>query len=208
MLRAYKEGMPRNPDPLRVDWLPDEFTAPGMLGITIAPGRCGRSAIDKNRVYSRDIAADYTRLRALGVSAVVCLQELHEGSYVRDGFGASRATGIERLHLPIRDGGIPASPRALAGLLGWISETLDGGARIVVHCAAGLGRSGLVVGCWLRSQGVPIDRALRVLHEVRGPHCPETEEQRRFIAAVGPYGGTSVWYSTRITARNISRRCA
>jgi protein-tyrosine phosphatase len=85
--------------------------------------------------------------------------------------------------LPIVDSGTPRIKRPLARLIRVINAQLDGGRSVVVHCAGGLGRSGVVVGCWLRSQGVGAARALDLLREMRGPRCPENETQREYVRA-------------------------
>ena len=166
-------------DPLRVDWLPAELTAPGRLGVTIAPGRLGLSA-DRQVLHARNVDADYRALAAQSVDLVVCLQETHEGAYVAEGARSSCAVKVERIALPIVDSGTPWIRRPLARLIGTISAQLDGGRSVVIHCAGGLGRSGVVVGCWLRAQGVGTECAFALLHERRGPRCPENDAQRAY----------------------------
>lgn len=168
-------------DLLRVDWLAQELTAPGRLGITMAPGRRGRS-LNGATLHARDTAADYAELKRLGVGLVVCLQEPHEGAHIAEGKRCADELEIEMSILPIPDGEILWSAREMQKLIWRISLRLDDGKSIVVHCAGGLGRSGLVVGCWLRSQGASYDDALWLLSSMRGPRCPENDLQRAAIS--------------------------
>lgn len=173
-------------DTLRVDWLPEELTAPGRLGVTIAPGRRGLSA-DRKTLHARDVEVDYAVLADLDVALVVCLQEAHEGAYVMDGRALAARHKINRIALPIVDGGVPRRRGDLRALLRQISAHLDAGESVVVHCAGGLGRSGVVVGCWLRSQGLDESRTEDELFALRGPRCPENGAQRAYIRAWSRY---------------------
>lgn len=54
--------------------------------------------------------------------------------------------GLEVLHLPIPDFGIP-SLEALEGLVETIVDRARQGRHVVIHCYAGIGRTGLVAAC-------------------------------------------------------------
>lgn len=175
--------------PLRIDWLPEYLTAPGRLGVTMAPGRKGKS-LDRRRTYARDVVEDYATIcRTAIVNRVLCLQERREGAYVGEGQEEARFCGITWTHFPIPDGGYPSDRGKLTRVLDDISAQLDKGMHVLVHCAAGLGRSGLVVGCWLRSQGVSADETLKLLLALRGPRCPETTEQIAIVQGWPNYPG-------------------
>ena len=69
-----------------------------------------------------------------------------------------------------------------------IVDTLDHelacGARVYLHCHAGVGRTGTVVGCWLVEQGLTGGEALRTIAHKRDAllgQSPETEAQREFV---------------------------
>lgn len=81
------------------------------------------------------------------------------------------------LNLPIRDFSVP-SERGLVETLDAIDAELDAGGMVYVHCWAGCGRTGVVVGSWLVRHGTPADEALRHIAEARGRGCPQTLEQR------------------------------
>jgi hypothetical protein len=75
-----------------------------------------------------------------------------------------------------------------------LDDELDRGANVYVHCHAGVGRTGTVVGCWLVEQGRSGADALALIAHKRralarpglSPHSPETEAQRRFVLAWTP----------------------
>ena len=87
-----------------------------------------------------------------------------------------------RVRLPMRDLATPSVDR-IAVILDEIDAQLEAGRVLYVHCLAGLGRTGTVVGCWLVRHGVPGELALRRLAELRaeagdGFRSPETRGQR------------------------------
>jgi atypical dual specificity phosphatase len=81
---------------------------------------------------------------------------------------------------PIRDFSIPTLD-GLVGILDEIDAELDAGGVVYVHCWAGCGRTGVVVGSWLVRHGVEPNEALRRIAEARGLGCPQTLEQRAFV---------------------------
>jgi len=103
---------------------------------------------------------------------------------------------IEYHRFPIRDRCLPNS----TDLLDQVFETLrDNEARgriSAIHCRGGIGRTGLVVGCWLVESGVARDGldALRIIAAEwrnvekckRYPHSPETGPQFEFVANFCP----------------------
>lgn len=84
------------------------------------------------------------------------------------------------LNLPIRDFSVPTR-EGLVATLDEIDAELASGGAVYVHCWAGCGRTGVVVGSWLVRHGVDADEALRRIAEARGLGCPQTLEQRRFV---------------------------
>jgi protein-tyrosine phosphatase len=72
-----------------------------------------------------------------------------------------RRHGIELLHLPTEDVCAVADEMIEYGVA-WVNARLDRGARVLVHCQHGIGRSALLALCVLVSRGdEPIDALLR-----------------------------------------------
>lgn len=171
-------------DPIRVDWLPAHLTAPGRLGITIAPGKRGLSFHGQG-LWDRSLGQDLDELRRARVDVLVCLAEVHELAHIGIPHLPDVATlrGFDVRRFPIRDLDVPRQPTALRRLLATIHDDLGSGRSVVVHCVGGLGRSGVVVGCWLVSSGLDPLTALGALRSTRGPRCPETPAQIAYISA-------------------------
>jgi protein-tyrosine phosphatase len=66
-------------------------------------------------------------------------------------------------------------------VLDLIDEELAAGGVVFVHCWAGCGRTGVVVGCWLVRHGMEPREALSRVADTRGLGCPQTLEQRLAI---------------------------
>jgi protein-tyrosine phosphatase len=154
----------------------------GRLSLTLCPGRKGRS-YDGRTHYAHDLGRDVEALRAAGVTLVVSLLEGHEYADldVLDLGRLVARAGILRIQVPVPDGGLPPDETLFAGAVHHAASAMRHRGHVVVHCRAGLGRSGLFAGCVLRALGVSGQTALTLLRAARGVRCPETQEQRDAI---------------------------
>lgn len=81
---------------------------------------------------------------------------------------------------PVLDFSVPTR-EGLVATLDEIDAEVDSGGIVYVHCWAGCGRTGVVVGSWLVRHGASPEDALRVIAETRGLGCPQTLEQKVFV---------------------------
>lgn len=84
------------------------------------------------------------------------------------------------MRIPIRDFSVPTREQ-LVSALDEIDAELAAGGLVYVHCWAGCGRTGVVVGTWLVRHGASHNAALAKIAETRGLGCPQTLEQRLLI---------------------------
>lgn len=118
-----------------------------------------------------------------GVSVFIDLTEADEGL-----LPYSHLIGKAAHHrFPIKDVSVPESFVAMARTLDTIARSLHEGALVYVHCWGGVGRTGLVVGCWLarRLGGPQASLRLRELWKQCPKSAlrdsPETEAQRAYV---------------------------
>lgn len=159
---------------LRVDWL-EGGPGPGKVGITLLPGR---------RDLGRDLERDLTALRGERVARIVCLVPVDElASYgVGDLMERYAARGLRVHHSPMMDQGISSLEQTRAAVR-FIDDGVIAGENVVVHCAGGLGRSGMTAACWLVAHGLSATAAIDEVRRVRSPRAVETSVQADFVAS-------------------------
>ncbi len=75
----------------------------------------------------------------------------------------------------------------MMAILNQIDEWLIRGKTVYVHCFGGVGRTGMVVGCYLVRKGMAAPQALLRIAELRHgipdgwKRSPETDEQIEFV---------------------------
>jgi len=159
--------------PLRVDWIDQRYTGAGRLGLTILPGR---------KDYSRSLFDDLAAMKAQSVSHVISLLTDDEFSAygVEDLLDAYKQAGFVTRRLPILDQSV-CSPAEMRELVQWLTDKLAEGANIMTHCVGGLGRSGLVIACYLTSKGLDAGAAIEEVRCARSPRAVESAVQEAFI---------------------------
>jgi protein-tyrosine phosphatase len=106
-------------------------------------------------------------LRAAGVTHLVTLLSGKEGA--RDIGAAAQAAGLEWVWLELANGQRPDPPAAdaAAATLARLAGLVGGGARVAVHCSAGIHRTGMIGYALLRTCGLEPAAAAATLAELR-----------------------------------------
>ncbi len=86
-----------------------------------------------------------------------------------------RVHGIRLLHLPTQDTRA-ISQRRLRDGVAFVSEGLDRGERVLVHCQYGIGRSALLALCTLVARGTAPLAALEAVKRARPVISPSPEQ--------------------------------
>jgi len=134
-------------------------------------------------------AATRTRLAALLAAGVRSFIDLTEPRELQ-GYRALLPPDIAYENFPLPDHSVPHSAQQMREVQNALERLLANSAAVYVHCRAGIGRTGMTIGCYLREQGETAPAALAELNRLwqqnarsaRWPRIPETGEQEQFIA--------------------------
>jgi ADP-ribosylglycohydrolase len=132
------------------------------------------------------------RLLEAGVGCFIDLTDPAEiESYERWLHGPQARDAIAYVRRPITDHGLPESVAQTVAILDAIDGALAGERTVYLHCRAGIGRTNLVVGCWLVRHGLSGEAALERLNALwqssararSWPNVPETATQAEYVRA-------------------------
>ena len=139
------------------------FVIPGKLAGSGRPGRNG------------SLADDLARLVRHKIAAVVSLTEEALNQQQLERFK------LRSLHLPIQDFTAPR-PEQMQRFVCFVDECLSEKLPVLVHCGAGIGRTGTMLACYLVHTGITPREAIATVRRLR-PGSIETHEQEKSVHA-------------------------
>ncbi|MFL6602064.1 MAG: ADP-ribosylglycohydrolase family protein [Steroidobacteraceae bacterium] len=135
---------------------------------------------------SRDKTKD--RLKKLLAAGIECFVDLTKPTeLVR--YDTLLPFYVEYARKAIKDHGLPGSREQMLEILDYVGNAMSGGRPVYVHCRAGIGRTGTVIGCLLVERGLSGDGALDELNRLwqqskrskSWAYVPETEAQASYV---------------------------
>lgn len=117
-----------------------------------------------------------------GVSLIVSLASLDEIASRSPSYAAAMESGALPCPvavIPVEDFGVPSDRSGFADLVLRTARGTASGDRVLVHCGAGIGRTGTFAECLLLALGAAASEAQSSVAGA-GSH-PETAEQRRLV---------------------------
>ncbi len=156
--------------------------------------------VEENRLLageypgSRDPESARRRIASFleaGITAFIDLTDSHELVPYEDILQDEAkiySIGASYQRIPIRDYSIPTSD-TMTTILNAIDKAVSNGNRVYVHCWGGVGRTGMVIGCYLVRHGSPNEQAIERVNQlyktrpanIQQPRSPETDQQVEFI---------------------------
>jgi hypothetical protein len=139
---------------LRPVSLPKEV--PGSLWLASMPGRF------------EPWSAFEAQAQRAHLDLVVCLTPRSELAELSPHYHRAVVQGslpFRWLNLPMPNFGVPQDGAAFRHQVGEIAGALRAGDSVMLHCAAGMGRTGSTAACVLKALGLPTDEALRLVRE-------------------------------------------
>jgi len=129
---------------------------PGALWLSSMPGRYSPWPVFENEA------------QRAGLALVVCLTPRQEMAELAPAYHAAVTQGaipFRWLNLPLPNFGLPDDPAAFRREVARIADELRGGKAVMLHCAAGLGRTGTTAACVLKALGLSQVEALDRVRE-------------------------------------------
>ncbi|MBC5782071.1 tyrosine-protein phosphatase [Ramlibacter sp. USB13] len=120
--------------------------------------------------------------RRTSLRTVVCLAPRSEVAELAPDYHAALARGglpFRWLHVPMRNFGLPEDPAGFRRDIATLSHDLRGGDIVLLHCAAGLGRTGTAAACLLKALGLPAEDALQRVRDAGSN--PQNAEQSGLV---------------------------
>jgi ADP-ribosylglycohydrolase len=132
--------------------------------------------------------ATRNRLSILLASGIECFLDLTHPAEI-DPYDQALPFQVEYLRKPIRDHSLPEKREHMMEILDCLHDALGSGRPAYVHCRAGIGRTGMVVGCLLVERGLTGEEALEELARLwqqserskLWPNVPETDAQTNYV---------------------------
>lgn len=122
---------------------------------------------------------DVESWKRAGVKAIAILAEPHEvarywGS-LNNYLNILNDKGFEYVYSPIRDFQAP-DLNQLKKLIGWIESRIEANRPVLVHCRAGIGRTGTIIAAYLVKKGYEAKDAITIVRKAI-PLALEVDEQ-------------------------------
>jgi len=129
-------------------------------------------------LYHRPKTTDFALFRKLGCTHIVTLLKESESA---ERYGAmTKTAGLEWIWLPVPNGKYPEDEvhERLIQAMPVLSQLLDDGKSLLIHCSAGIHRTGTVAYGLLRWHGVDSKKAMAIIHKARKETAEGMMEKR------------------------------
>lgn len=177
-MRSERDPLPRrNGEPFAIT----DFRIPHCAGIVGLAGCPGHMLAPS---FRRTLDDDLHAIQQWGARVVVTLLDASELDRhgVPDLGDSAERIGLEWVQLPIADQCAPGAQfeRGWLQMAPGLHQRLHDGEHVLIHCSAGVGRSGTIAARLAVEHGASPEGAIARVRRVR-PGAIESEEQHRYI---------------------------
>jgi ADP-ribosylglycohydrolase/protein-tyrosine phosphatase len=142
------------------------------------------------------------RIKKLLSAGITCIVDLTMPDEMAP-YDMDLPMSVDYVRKPIKDHSVPARREHMIDIQECLDYAMRSGQKTYVHCRAGIGRTGTVIGCFLIEQGLSPSDALDALNRAwqqsqraaAWPQVPETDDQTKFVLSWTPQ------VATRLTGR-------
>jgi protein-tyrosine phosphatase len=129
-------------------------------------------------LYHRPRGVDFSHLYKIGCTHVVTL--LKESEHAEKYGNMTKNAGLNWIWLPIPNGNYPEGEvhERLVHAMPQLSQLLDNGSSLLIHCSAGIHRTGTVAYGLLRWRGIGRNEAMRIIGTIRKETAEGMMEKR------------------------------
>ncbi len=145
----------------------------GFLAVSAHPAQCGDAAMMIENMATGEVRQVVSLLQS-GESRELGLE--NEAALVN-------AQSMEFVSFPIPDLGLPESSDDFARLSLQLFHQVEAGINTLIHCRAGIGRSGLLAAAVLLHGDRSVQQAFAQITHMRGHQVPETAQQGDWLRA-------------------------
>lgn len=155
---------------------------PVLRGVALPPGVPGQLWLSAMPGRFEPMKRFLAEAKQHQLALVLCLAPVEELVELSPAYRSAVAQGtlpFRWLNLPMRNFGLPPDlPEFHAGIA-QATEALRAGDAVLLHCAAGLGRTGSAAACVLKALGLPTAQALQRVREAGSN--PQTAQQTGLV---------------------------
>ena len=153
-----------------------------LLGVPLPPGVPGQLWLSAMPGRFEPLKRFLAEARERKVALVLCLAPVEELATLSPAYRTAVTQGtlpFRWVNLPMRNFGLPPDLPDFHDGIAQATEALRAGDAVLLHCAAGLGRTGSAAACVLKSLGLPTEEALQRVRDAGSN--PQTAQQTGLV---------------------------